>query len=389
MVILHLFRFLLGYVKFKSYGGFCERFINLCACRKINIRNIELHNNCLYGETSIKDYFKLREISAMSGMKTRVVKKCGLPFAAKRNKNRVGLLIGAVFFVLFMSITSMYVWNIDVVGTQNISEREISQALNELGLYIGCRKKDINTYYLADEAMVSLSGKVSWLAVNIKGTSATIEARDYIERPEDITFAEPSNIIADFDGLILSLEVFNGQKANHEGSGVKKGDLLISGTVENRDLSTQFLDAAGKITALHTVNDTYKEKRKTQIKRYYKTKTVNKLLVFGISIPLGVFSKEENYDLFTDEKRAVYFSKELPFSWVKETRAYFENQKLQDEEGFCEMLDLMIEDEYEKYKNTKVISSKYTLSNENNTHSITSSIECVDFMGEKQKISLE
>lgn len=389
MVIIRLFRFLLGYIKFKSYGGFAERFINLCACKKVNIRNIELHDNCLYGETSIKNYFKLREISFLSGMKTKAVKKCGLPFFASTHKNRIGLLVGLAFFVCFMSITSMYIWNIDVVGVENISEREITQALNDLGLYVGCRKKDINTYSLADEAMISLSGKISWLAVNIKGTSATIEARDYIERPEDKTYVEPSNIVADFDGLILSLEVFNGQKANHEGNAVKKGDLLISGTVENRDLSTQFLDASGQITASHTIIDNYKENLDAKIKRYYKTKTVNKLSLFSLTIPLGFFSNEENYDTFNDEQSAEYFFKKLPFSLIKETRAYFVLESVEEKAAFCETVDLMIESQYEKFKNTKVISSKHALKREKDVLEISCDINCIDFMGEKQKISLQ
>ena len=37
MLVVRLVRFFLGYVSFKAYGGFAERFINLCRLNNIDI----------------------------------------------------------------------------------------------------------------------------------------------------------------------------------------------------------------------------------------------------------------------------------------------------------------------------------------------------------------
>ena len=38
MLILRLFRYLLGYVRFAAWGGFPERFINLCEHNRILLK---------------------------------------------------------------------------------------------------------------------------------------------------------------------------------------------------------------------------------------------------------------------------------------------------------------------------------------------------------------
>ena len=176
-------------------------------------------------------------------MKLFCISKYGLPFILFKNRNRVGLAVGAAFFVLFMSIMSLFVWSIETVGSERISEAEIVSVAEEYGLRTGCFRPALDVHEISDGMIKSLNGRLLWAAVNVSGSRAVIEVRDYIEKPESKTYSEPCNLIADFDGLLLSLEVHNGTKANFEGNGVKKGDLLISGIVENRDLSSVFHEA--------------------------------------------------------------------------------------------------------------------------------------------------
>ena len=383
-----LFRLLFGYVCFNAKGGFTERFINLCSVRKIKIRNIKIYENTLYAETSIKNYKKLKEISRLSGMKIRATDKRGLPFFAAKNKKRIGLLIGLLLSVIFLIVSTQFVWSIEITGTQEANKRIIQTELEALGLYIGAPKKKINTYELADKAMMSLSGEVSWLAVNIKGSTAVVEARDYIKWREDETYREASNIIADFDGLILSIDVFNGKKEVSEGSAVKKGDLLISGIVENRDLSSQFLDASGEITAKHTVSGKLSQDSLNETTAFADIKRIKKIKILNVTIPLGFFKKEEGYDEFVSENKMKYNGKILPFSIIEVTRLYYKDseKKLPDVNIF---LDFYFQKNYEKMKNTLVTDKKYSIKEKNGLLSLEYSYECIDFLGKKEKILIE
>lgn len=390
MFILKLLRYIMGYVSFTASGGFSERFINLCAARKIAIREVKIGEDGLSAVTLPKNYKKLRTIAKNSGMKMKATGKHGLPFFLRNHKDRVGLLIGAVFFAVFMFVSSLFIWNIETVGAENVCDDEIIEAVKELGLKEGSLKRNIDTNELSRLAMINLSGKVSWLAVNVKGTRAVIEVRDYVEWREDSTYTEPGNIVADFDGLLLSVEVYNGQKVGKEGSGVDKGDLLISGIVENRDTSSQFLEARGKITALHNSKISLTQNKENEVKEYKSVSSVKKISIFGITVPLGFFEKsQEPYDEFENKKILTYGETKLPFAIIETTRAYYE--QLYEN---CDYISLSAFDEYtslfyEKYKNTLVLSSKITVSNGKDEVLIESESSCIDFMGVKQKIWVE
>lgn len=388
MFIINLFRRILGYITFCASGGFSERFINLCAFQGIDIRNIEFDGSTLTADTKIKNYKKLRHIARKSGMKIRAVKKHGLPFFLNRHKNRVGLAVGGVFFVIFMSIMPLFVWSVETVGAQNISSEEILSVVSELGLKTGAFTSSVDETEVARLAMMKLSGKLSWLAVNIKGSRAVVEARDYEKRPDDKTYGDPCNIVADFDGLILSMDVYNGKKANYEGGGVRKGDLLISGIVENRDTSAQFLEARGEIVALHSDRLVKETAVQSNVKVYNKVKTVKSLRFFFLKIPFGIFQKGGEYDTYKSEKYLTYNDFKLPFGIESETRSYYETKKITYPGAAAVAFDNYINESREKYKNTLITDSKIKVSSKDGAISISSENECIDFIGEKQKIEM-
>lgn len=386
---VNLVRFLLGYVKFGAVGGFRERFVNLCEQKKLSVRSLVFEDERLEGFVSAHDYKKLRSVAKQSGMKLFCISKYGLPFLLFKNRNRVGLAVGAAFFVLFMSIMSLFVWSIETVGSERISEAEIVSVAEEYGLRTGCFRPALDVHEISDGMIKSLNGRLLWAAVNVSGSRAVIEVRDYIEKPESKTYSEPCNLIADFDGLLLSLEVHNGTKANFEGNGVKKGDLLISGIVENRDLSSVFHEARGTVTALHNDTVTAKEPLKGQQKRYIAKRSVYSLKLFWLKIPLGFFKNGGSYDEFKSENEFRLDSHPMPFSLEKKTRLYYtvesESRGLEKENVF----DEYTRSYYEKYKNTNVLKTSISVKNNGKELIVSGNSCCVDFMGVKQKINFE
>lgn len=387
MILLDIFRWFSGYVDFTASKGFPERFINLCAVNSIDLRNTKVNGENINAEVKAKDYRKLRQIAKKSGMKITVISKHGLYFELHKNKKRVGLLIGAAFFALFMYVTSLFIWNVDVIGCENVSKEYIAQTLAELGVHEGSFKRGIDTEELTNLAMIKLSEKVSWLAINIKGTKATVEVRDFVPKREDVTYKEPCNIVADFDGLILTLEVYNGHKANFEGNGVNKGDLLISGIFENRNTSSQFMEARGKITALHNVSSETATPKKLKCKKITGTEQRTELSIFSIKIPLGFFEKrKEKYVDFSSVKQMEYSGTKLPFAIIKDTRVYYKQGVLNDDNVTLRALDDYMFMSYSKFKNTNIVSSEMNLSIEDESVLVSSNNKCIDYMGVKEKI---
>lgn len=389
MNLVELVRFFNGYVKFSAVGGFGERFVNLCEQRRLLVRSLTFEEESLEGFVAARDYKKLRSVAKQSGMKLACISKHGLPFFLFRNSNRIGLVVGAAFFVLFMSIMSLFVWSIETVGSENISKTEILKTAEEYGLKVGCFRPTLDVHEVSDKMITRLNGRLLWAAVNVSGSRAVIEVRDYIEKPESKTYSEPCNIVADFDGLLLSLEVHNGTKANYEGNGVKKGDLLISGIMENRDLSSSFHEARGKITALHDDTITAEKKLNSDYKIFFATRDVYSIRFFHFKIPLGFFKNGGSYDEFITRSVFELGGHPMPFSVEKITRAYYALENTATGFEKEDVFDEYMRTYYEKYKNTNVLKTELSVKCDNEKIFLSAKSRCIDFMGIKQKIKFE
>lgn len=390
MKLMYILRFLRGYVVFEIKGGFTERFINLCAVNRIHIWDVKPEKDSLKASILIKNFKKLRPVLRKSGSKIKILKKCGLPIFLRKNRNRIGLLISALFFIVFINFMNQFVWIVEVTGSETVSHEEIKNKVEELGLKVGTLSSKIDTIGISRKAVNFYTGKLLWMAINIKGSKAVIEVRDYIDEHEDTAFKDPCNLIADFNGTLISVEVFNGDQEAYPGNAVKKGDLLISGVIENRDMSCVYYEARGKITALHDVTD-IKEYRadSSEYLTVSESKSVYNLKLFGMKIPLGFADKKKYSDSSEYGKSVSYNGTELPFGVEK--RTYFSAKKNNNrtKTELLLALDEYTAEYYDKYKNTNILSADSRIRNTGEVYQIESQIKCIDFMGVQSPIIAE
>ena len=91
-------------------------------------------------------------------------------------------------------------------------------------------------------AIVSISGEISWAALNVKGTTVTLNVRE-TALPSDKSDELPPMMVAKKSGVVRSVELYSGKSAVKVGSVVKEGDLLISGFISGNGL--QYSDTPG------------------------------------------------------------------------------------------------------------------------------------------------
>lgn len=386
---IYILRYLRGYVEFEAQGGFSERFINLCAVNRIPIWDVEIKNSNIRAAALKTNFIKLRKVCRKSGCTVKIKSKCGLPFFMRKNKNRIGLLFSAIFMVIFFTVMNQFIWITEVTGTDTVSHEEIKNYIAENGLKVGSFAPSVDTVAISRNAVNHFNGRLMWMAINIKGSKAVIEVRDYIDEHEDKQFRDPCNIIADFEGKIISVEVINGYKEIHEGSAVKKGDLLISGVLENRDMSTAYCEARGRITALHSINkNSYfpiKNEDKRQISRI---RTRYSLHLFGMKIPLG-YIKKGSYDFSYEYISYMNIDGNiLPFGIIKTVfcntdEASSNNTQLL----FC--LDSFTDKFYNEYKNTNILKNELSVNKKPDGYIVKENLECIDFIGKPSPIYAE
>lgn len=324
MLILRLYRWLSGYVIFKTKGGFPERFLNLCVLRNITVWGVRIKDGSLRGKMLCRDYKRIRKIAKMSEAKPKIHKKRGLKFVFRRYSHRYGLALGAVLGILLICMLSNCIWNINISGNSRVDSKIIMAQLKKIGVYEGVRAKNIDTELSRQQLLIAMP-QLSWCAVNIDGCFATVDVRETQEKKPEEKTSYPANIIAGRTGTIISIKAYYGVPAVKVGQAVAKGDLLISGTVEDKNGGIVYSEARAQIMAqtVRTISEfvPFEQTGYENISKPFSRKIVT---FFGISVPLFFGSVEKPYSVSRSQYIPCVNGKRLP---IRVDKAEFVRQR--------------------------------------------------------------
>lgn len=323
MLVLKLFRFLFGFVTFSAKGGFPERFLNLCRINRINLWNLKSKNSVICASTDCSGYKKIRSVAKKSGMKVRIKTKHGLPFFLNRHSHRVGIIAGIFICIALISVLSTRIWSVDVTGNIRVPAEKITDVFENLGIKKGVPAGSIDIKTVEIEALRQLP-EISWLNINIDGSSARIEVRETEEIKEKNESEEPSDIVASRDGQIVILRPFSGTQEQKIGNAVLKGDLLISGISENKDLTVTFCKASGYVVARTNRKISACQQRKISAKRILESKTSYILDFLVFTVPLGRIGN----NAFREKSGVVINGVTLPVSIIKCRENQYEESEI-------------------------------------------------------------
>lgn len=322
-MILSLLRFIVGYVSFTARGGFPERFINLCRQNGIDLWDLKSEKSVLSACTDVYGYRKIRACAKKSGMRVRISKKMGLSFFLDRHSRRIGIIIGVLFCISAFMILSTRIWRIEVIGNERISTEEILDVFEGMGVRIGAPMSSVDEWTVEHGAVMEIP-EIYWVNVNLRGSSVQIEIREVIEQKETDKSDSPANIVASRDGQIVYIRPFEGTQEKKPGTGVVKGDLLISGMEELIDLSTKICRAEGYVVARteHRIEAAVTTHMTAQSVQAQKKSYAIEFLCFRL--PSG---KENNG---FEEKKALFIDGvTLPFAISEYTETELAERKIQ------------------------------------------------------------
>ena len=190
----------------------------------------------------------LRRLCAKKEIELTLVSSRGLPSLIYTYRHRVGILVGVILAVLLIALSDDYIWDVRVSGNETLTYSQVVNALEEQGFGVGTPIEGVDVDKLKTAVMVK-DGRISWMAVNVVGTVAYVQVREHVaSEPDGPTL--PANIVAERDGEIQYLEIFQGEAAVKEGQAVRKGDLLISGVRESNVNGFSVTRAAGSVYAV-------------------------------------------------------------------------------------------------------------------------------------------
>lgn len=340
--MLQIIRFLKGYLSIRVWGFSTERFINLCGNHNILLWNIVNHGDYYTMCISLKGFYLLRPITRKTGTRVVITSRYGLPFLSMRMKKRKIFLAGLAGSVLFWIFMSGFIWNVDIQGNLYVTDDVFLDFLSQNGIEAGMKKKQVDIETL-EKAIRNEFDIVTWTSARIDGTKLTIQVKenDLIHNNDDKisdTKDEGYDIIADKDGVVVSIITRSGVPVVTEGTQVKKGDLLVEGCIPiyNEDATIKryeycradadiFLKYSFSVT--EQIKEQYAHRVYTgnRIKRSY-------LMIFGKKLALPAFTEKfGSADILEDQKQLcffsgyrlpVYFGKTLIREYTEEERTY-------------------------------------------------------------------
>ncbi len=300
-------------------GHFPERILNIASVSGIYLRDIRRKDSeTISFSVSKKAYEKLLQ-TEVEGCSLSLTDCYGFPVFCRKHKKRIVLFLLPVVFIMVSAVFSHFVWKVEITGGDKELQEQVLKKISAEGVHFGALKHKIDQYDVKRTAIMEIDD-LSWMWVDIRGTTAKVKIRKRSPKPDLIAIHEPSDVIATHSGIIDKMYTYCGVPLVKEGDWVKKGQLLVTGVFrsENENIPTYYHHATADITVRFT-----EEKAvlipKTTIK---KVPTGKEKSIFGVKIKKNKINFSLNsrisykeYDKI-EKKYALSF---LPFHFFKTT----------------------------------------------------------------------
>lgn len=325
-----LLNYILGYLTIEIEGYFIERFINICNNQKIFLWNLsKINSSIMKLNIGIKDFRKIKQIAKKTKCRIKIKKKNGIPFFLNRYKKRKIFLIFFSLIIISIIVLSNFIWNIEIIGNENIKVEEIEELLQRNGFGIGKTKIGLNTKEIINQIRLERDD-IAWMGIETNGTNAVVEIVEADLKPEIIKEDEYCNIVATKDGIIVKVSAQNGTPVVKEGDLVTKGSVLIQGWLEGKYTGIRYVNANGQVQAKvwysQTVKVPFKQTKKVKTGEEESKYSV-KINNFQINLSKKL-SKFEKYDTIEKNKKLRLFSDfYLPIEINKVTYQEYKNQE--------------------------------------------------------------
>lgn len=305
-----------GVITVQIEGFFTERFINLCRINNIKIWDIKnIVKGLVRFKINISDFKKLRKIAKKTKCKVSIKEKKGLYFTLFKYRKRKLIFIFLFLIIIFSIAFSTFIWDIEVVGNQNIAKEQIISNLKDSGIYVGKCKIGLDKKEVINN-LRSKQLELSWAGIEINGTKATINVVEKTKIDEkNIQESGIGDIIATKSGTVTKIVVENGTSKYKQFDYVKKGDVIIEGRVYTKNMEVMNDVTAKGYAMVDNIYVYEKEYMYNDISKEYNNK---KRTTIGITINnkenmLNYLNKSKKYDITKSSKRIDILGNKISF----------------------------------------------------------------------------
>ena len=297
-----------GYLKIRITGYSPERFLNLCKHKEIAIWGLEAKGNAYEMYMTVSDFRKLKPILRKTRTRISVLERCGVPFFFHKYRKRKVFFAGVFISLMLVFLMSKFVWNIEISGNQTITDEVLLEYLETQEVYHGMWKKNVKCESIVTNIRKEFND-IIWVSASLDGCNVIIQVKENTDTFQvSQTEENPADLISTADGTIVEIITRSGVPCVKEGDTVKRGDLLISGTVEvkndagevvREDYKTADADVYAEVVI------SYEDFCETICQEKVYTNRCHKLVyldLFGYRVRLGIRKSEtKNYEVYSEE----------------------------------------------------------------------------------------
>nr|WP_305133554.1 sporulation protein YqfD [uncultured Acetatifactor sp.] len=260
--MIKFLKYIRGYLRIRIWGFSPERFMNLCSNKGVLLWDIVREGDVYYMNISLKGFWELRPILRKTGTRVAVLERYGLPFFLPRLLKRKVFVLGFLLAIAFWTLSSFYIWDIELSGNYQITEDIFESFLKANAVTVGMRRDSLDIEELEKEIRRTFP-QITWASAKLSGTKLLIEIKEN-DAPivvEKLESTLGTDLVAGYDGTIAAMIVRSGVPKVAIGDTVEKGTILVEGKVPvyNEDQTVReyyYVDADADILLEHTITFT-------------------------------------------------------------------------------------------------------------------------------------
>lgn len=336
-LFLSLWNYFRGYVIVEVSGYSIDKFIRLAVSNHVVLWKVVRRKDKLYLHTTIQGFKRLKPYAQKARCRLRITEKKGMPFLTFKYRKRWIFAIGSILFAIGIYILASFVWLVDVAGNERLDTSELITTLETAGYTTGKLKGSLDLRQ-AEKVLMNTYPEIVWAGIEFEGTKMVVQVSESIPKPEVYEKGAPCDLIAKRDTLITSIVTDKGMPKVKVGDTVKKGEVLISGSIplEDEHGTIYVTESIGKVKGKtgYSLKATLPLQR---IQKDYTNEVATSYSVKFFNTKLSLYNNKktfENYDtLVTINQLRLTDAFPLPFYFEKNQKvAYNPVQVRVDEE---------------------------------------------------------
>jgi len=241
-------------------------------------------------------------------------------------------LLGIVFFLGIIFFLSHVIFQVDVVHSNELIRSIIYEDLKQFGIErfhfkVSYEEKE----EIVEKILEKETEKIEWLEIEEVGTKYIVRVEER-KKSKEKKACRPQNVVAKKDAMILEIHAEEGEVKKKKLDYVKRGDVIISGLIYNKE------DIVSKRCARGQVFGEVWYQVTLEIPKHYHEEKVTgkkkrKLEVQFLNTTYHLFS---HYDTYQKKSKVLLKSRLLPIQFLFST--YLETEVI-DEKYTLDSID--------------------------------------------------